>query len=136
MTQIDHSVVVLFDGVCNLCNGAVQFIIKRDPEGRLKFSSLQSTYAQNRLATLQFTQPELSSILVVRDNKVLMKGDAILEIARHLAWPWRSLKVFKIIPRPIRDYIYTFIAAHRYRWFGKQDQCMIPSPELKARFLG
>jgi predicted DCC family thiol-disulfide oxidoreductase YuxK len=134
MTTIDHP-IVLFDGVCNLCNGAVQFIVKRDPAGVIRFASLQSSYARQRLQELGLDPDRLFSIIVISEGKARIQSDAVFEIARYLGAPWKYLRVFRIIPRPVRDGVYTFIANNRYRWFGKQDQCMVPTPALKARFV-
>jgi predicted DCC family thiol-disulfide oxidoreductase YuxK len=134
MTTIDHP-IVLFDGVCNLCNGAVQFIVKRDPRGILQFASLQSLYARQKLEALGRDPDALYSIVVLRDGRALEKSDAVLEIAKHLTGPWKYLTIFQIIPRFIRDWFYSLVANNRYRWFGKKDQCMIPTASLKARFV-
>lgn len=126
--------IILFDGVCNLCNGAVQFVIKRDTNKKFLFSSLQSDFGQQQLIRYGFQQA-LSTIIFLEDQQVLQKSDAILGIARHLSGAWPLLYGFKIIPRFIRDAVYDWIARNRYRFFGKQDACMIPTPELKARFI-
>jgi predicted DCC family thiol-disulfide oxidoreductase YuxK len=134
MTTIEHP-VILFDGVCNLCSGAVQFIVKRDPRGVLQFASLQSQYARQKLQDRGFDPEALYSIIVLYKGKILEKSDAVIEIAKHLSAPWRWFKIFRIVPRALRDAIYNVIARNRYRWFGKKNQCMIPTPALKARFV-
>jgi predicted DCC family thiol-disulfide oxidoreductase YuxK len=131
----NDKVLVLFDGVCNLCNGAVQFIIKRDPEGKIVFSSLQSDFAASQLKKFGMDPGSLYSIIVIEKGSRLERSDAILAIASNLAGIWPMLKVFKFLPRLIRDGIYNLVAAYRYRVFGKQDSCMIPTPELRARFI-
>ncbi|HEU5290815.1 MAG TPA: thiol-disulfide oxidoreductase DCC family protein [Cyclobacteriaceae bacterium] len=131
----DKSNIVLFDGVCNLCSGAVRFIIKRDPSGVFKFASLQSTFGQQRLDQFKIDKNVLHSIILVRDNQFLHRSDAALEIARQLNGGWPALYVFKILPRFLRDGIYNLVARYRYRLFGKKDECWIPTPELKDRFL-
>lgn len=128
------SPVILFDGVCNLCNGSVQFIIKRDRQNRFHFAALQSAYGQQKLQQLNIPAASLQSIVLIDGEKYYQRSNAVLEICWHLGGMWSILYVFKIIPRFLRDGIYNFIANNRYRWFGKQDQCMIPTPELKARF--
>ncbi|RAW01669.1 thiol-disulfide oxidoreductase DCC family protein [Pseudochryseolinea flava] len=133
--QIDDHPVVLFDGVCNLCNGAVQFVIKRDPDGIFKFASLQSTYAKERLAEAGANPDHLHSVAVLLKDKVYTKSDAAIMIAKHLQGPWRFFRLTRFVPRPLRDFVYTLIANNRYTWFGKKDQCMIPTPATKARFL-
>lgn len=132
----NKNIVVLFDGVCNFCNGSVQFMIRRDPAGVFRFASLQSEYGQSQLKRFDLPPHELYSIIVVEEDLYFQKSDAILKIARHLKSPWSALTVFKIIPRFIRDVVYELIAKNRYKLFGRKDECMIPSPELKARFLG
>jgi len=128
--------VVLFDGVCNLCNGSVQFILKRDPQGRFRFASLQSEPGR-RLMTEHGLDPDaLSSVVVVEEGRVWKESSAALRIARHLPGAWKLLRVFTLVPRPLRDAAYRLIARNRYRWFGKMEACWLPTPELKGRFLG
>lgn len=127
--------LLLFDGVCNLCNSSVQFIIKRDPKGTFRFAALQSALGQKELQHYQLKADSLESIVLILDGKVWQRSNAALEIARRLSGLWPALYIFKIIPHFIRDWMYDLIANNRYRWFGRQDQCMIPTPELKSRFL-
>ncbi|HEY9048411.1 MAG TPA: thiol-disulfide oxidoreductase DCC family protein [Ohtaekwangia sp.] len=134
MADSNHT-VVLFDGVCNLCNGTVQFIIKRDPKGIFRFASLQSSYAQVLLKQVGLPSDQLYSIIVIEQGIAYEKSDAVLKIVRHLSGAWSAFTVFRIIPKFIRDALYTGLAKNRYRLFGKQDQCMIPTPELKGRFV-
>jgi predicted DCC family thiol-disulfide oxidoreductase YuxK len=130
--------VVLFDGVCNLCTRAVQFIIKRDPHGYFRFASLQSEYAQ---ALLRAHGVSLTldgrddTVALIEDGRVYTHSDAGLRIARHLAGPVRLAAVLIVLPRFVRDAVYRLIARHRYRVFGRRDVCWMPTPELKARFL-
>ena len=123
--------IVLFDGVCNLCNGAVQFIIARDKHQQFRFASLQSGFGQ------QYQQQvgEIDSILLVEKGKVYYKSTAALRIARKLDGLWPVLFVFIVIPPFVRDFIYDIIARNRYRWFGKKESCWLPTPDLKALFL-
>ncbi len=130
----DDHILILFDGVCNLCNGTVQFIIKRDRKNIFRFASLQSSVGQ-QYASKDGAGDDLYSILVVKDGKVYDRSSAVLEIARHLTVPWRWFSVFRFVPRVIRDAVYSMVSANRYRMFGKRDQCMIPTPELKSKFL-
>lgn len=130
-----NSPVILFDGVCNLCNGSVQFIIKRDRKNRFHFAALQSSFGQQKLNQLNIPTESLQSIVLIDGDKYYQRSNAVLEVSKHLGGAWPLLYVFKIIPRFLRDAVYNFIANNRYRWFGKQDQCMIPTPALKARFL-
>ncbi len=128
--------VILFDGVCNLCNSAVQYIIKRDTKGHFRFTALQSTTGKAIVTHYAIDTSKVDSILVYTPEKgVVSKSTAALKIASKLSFPTRLLAVFFIIPKPIRDWVYDGIAKNRYKWFGKQDACMIPTPELKRLFL-
>lgn len=134
----DHQIgppIIFFDGVCNLCNGAVQFIIKRDVRSQYLFASLQSGIAQQRLLQYQVTGAPLESLLLLQNGNLLKKSDAVLEIARNLNGLWPLLFVFRIIPRGFRDWLYDRVALNRYRLFGRQARCMLPDASLKARFL-
>jgi predicted DCC family thiol-disulfide oxidoreductase YuxK len=123
--------VVLFDGVCNLCNGAVRFILARDPAARFRFASLQSDAARRLLGD----GGPAETIVLLDAGKTYVKSTAALRIARGLRFPWPLLYAFVAVPRPVRDLIYDWVARHRYRWFGKRDTCMLPTPELRERFL-
>ena len=129
-------IVVLFDGVCNLCNGSVQSIIKRDPSSKFLFASLQSEYGQSQLIKFGLDPAQLHSIIVIQNGKFYERSDAALIIASNLTRPWPLLRIFRIFPRFIRDWAYDVIAKNRYKMFGKRESCMIPSPEMKARFVG
>lgn len=129
------SPVILFDGVCNLCNGSVLFIIKRDPRSQFYFAALQSDFGNKQLKNFGLPATELNSVLLIKGGTLYQKSNAALEIAKHLSGLWPALYIFKIIPPFLRDGIYTWVARNRYRWFGKKDACMIPTPELKSRFL-
>jgi len=135
MSEKDGRYIVLFDGVCNLCNESVNFIIKRDPGRRFAFAPVQSVCGQDLID--QFNVPEVGvdTFLLIKQNHCYFKSDAALEIAKDLQGAWFLLYVFKIIPRPLRDFIYGLIAKNRYRLFGKKQVCMIPSVENKGRFL-
>ena len=126
---------VLFDGVCNLCNGSVLFVIDRDPAGYFHFVALQSETARRLLAEHDGPPPDLSSIVLVEEGRVYTRSTAALRIARRLTGPWRLLHVCLLVPRPVRDAVYDWVARNRYRWFGKEEACRLPSPELRARFL-
>ena len=129
-------IVILFDGVCNLCNGAVQFIIKRDKTSKFLFASLQSDFGQSQLQKFGLDPSELHSIIALDNGKFFERSDAALRIASGLAQPWPMLGVFRILPRFFRDWIYDLISKNRYKMFGKRESCMIPTPELKGRFVG
>ena len=126
--------VVFFDGVCNLCNGAVDFIIERDSEGGFRFSSLQSDYAQRTLPASDVVG-ELNSIVLSENGKLYRRSTAALRIARKLKGLWPMMYVFIVVPPPIRDLVYRLIATYRYSWFGRSESCRIPTPELQARFI-
>lgn len=128
-------ILVLFDGVCNLCNGAVQFIIRRDPGSKFLFASLQSDFGKSQLLKFGLDPRFLHSILVIENNILYERSDAALKIAGQLTGIWHLLTTLRFIPTFIRDGVYNLIASNRYRLFGKQDQCMIPTPDLKARFI-
>lgn len=128
--------IILFDGVCNLCNGAVQFIIKRDGGDRFRFAALQSELGQELCRARHIDTTQIDSIILIDPGiAYYVKSDAALEIARELrgyGWmPW----LLGWIPRGVRDAVYDLVARNRYRWFGKKDQCMIPTPELQKKFL-
>jgi predicted DCC family thiol-disulfide oxidoreductase YuxK len=132
--QLTHS-IILFDGVCNLCNGAVNFVIKRDPGNVFKFTPLQEKQGVLLLKKLAIDAQELDSIVLVENKKVYTKSSAALRIARKLSGLWPLFFVLLIIPSFIRDGVYDFIAKNRYKWFGKKEQCMIPTPGLREKFL-
>ncbi len=132
---------ILFDGVCNLCNGFVQFVIRHDPPGRFRFAALQSAEGQALLAAAgspltaaAIASPE--SVLLLEDGRLYSHSAAVLRIARGLGWPWRLAGVGWLLPPAWRDALYRFVARHRYRWFGRQESCMLPTPALRARFVG
>ena len=127
--------IVLFDGVCNLCNGAVQFIINRDPQGRFSFASLQSAAGQARLREFGLSTEAFDTFVLLEGGNAYTRSTAALRIARQLPGAWRLLYALMIVPRPIRDWVYGLVARNRYRLFGRQDSCMMPTPELKAKFL-
>ncbi|MFT6150100.1 MAG: putative DCC family thiol-disulfide oxidoreductase YuxK [Saprospiraceae bacterium] len=127
--------IILFDGVCNLCNGAVQFVIERDKNQRFRFASLQSKTGQEYQQKAGLSLDRIDTILLVENGKIYQKSTAALRIARHLNALWSIMYIFIIVPVFIRDGIYDFIAKNRYRWFGKQDSCWMPTPDLKSLFL-
>ena len=128
---------VLFDGVCNFCNASINFVIDHDRSGRFVFASLQSEKGQQLLQThhKDYHQIDLRSVVLIKNGKVYEKSDAVLQIARNLDGLWPLLYAFSIVPRALRDGIYNWIARNRYRWFGRQEACRLPSPELRQRFL-
>ncbi len=126
---------MLFDGVCNLCNAAVNFLIDHDPDGRFKFGALQSEAVEPLLVRYGLQTDHLDSFVLIDDEQVFRRSDAALRIAWRLGGAWRLLCPFLLLPRPLRDAAYDWIAANRYHWFGKQEACRIPTPELKAHFI-
>ena len=128
--------IVLFDGVCNLCSASVTFILKRDPKGLFRFAALQSEAGRNIFEKfgIPFAEPP-ASIVLVEGGKAYSESTAALRIARRLSGLWPLLYAGIVIPRPIRDAAYRWVARNRYRWFGKKDACMVPTPELRSRFL-
>ena len=129
--------VIYFDGECNLCNGFVEYVINHDPDAFFRFSSLQSKYARSRGFEIQKTSDgSLESMLVEWNGEILNYSEGVLRVFRHLNGVSKALAVFRIIPKPIRDAIYRWVARHRYFFFGKSEFCLMPTPELEARFLG
>lgn len=127
--------VILFDGVCNLCNGFVQFVIARDPGARFQFASLQSAAAARLLDNRRTTTQLPDSIVLVEGDRITTESAAALRILGALGFPWSVAGVFVLVPRPVRDLVYRWVARNRYRWFGRRDVCMMPTADLQARFL-
>ncbi|KPV44596.1 thiol-disulfide oxidoreductase DCC family protein [Alicyclobacillus ferrooxydans] len=134
MRTDEEGPILLFDGVCNLCNGAVKFVIKRDPEARVRFAPLQSAIGQRLTAALSHGR-SLNSVILFHEGRVYTESSAILRTLYFLRWPWPSAFVLLIVPSVIRDGVYRYIAAHRYRWFGRRESCMVPSADISSRFL-
>jgi len=132
--QFTHS-IILFDGICNLCNGAVNFVINRDPGNVFKFAPLQEKQGALLLKTHAIDIQKLDSIVLIENGNVYTKSSAALRIARKMSNLWPLFFVLLIIPSFIRDGVYDFIAKNRYKWFGKKEQCMIPTLGLKEKFL-
>jgi predicted DCC family thiol-disulfide oxidoreductase YuxK len=128
--------VILFDGVCNFCNSSVQFVIKRDPKQQFRFASLQSEFGQQMLAQHQLPQNDFNSFILLQEGNIYTKSTAALKVAKQLSGLWPMLYGFIIIPPFIRNAVYGFIAQNRYRWFGKREACMLPSPQQRNLFLG
>ena len=125
--------IVLFDGVCNLCNSSVHFIIARDPAARFRFAALDSAAGQRLLAESGLSGS--LSVVLIENGRAYTRSAAALRIARRLRFPWPLLYALIVVPRPLRDAVYDWIARNRYRWFGKREVCMTPTPELRSRFL-
>lgn len=127
--------IIFFDGVCNLCQGSVQFIIKRDPHRRFRFAQLQSEAAAEHLKPHGVDPSALDSVVLLQDGRVYTEARAALKIAAGLRFPWPLLGGFRVLPDAVLNPFYRFVARRRYRWFGKSEHCMLPTPELKERFL-
>ncbi len=136
MNNFQNHSLILFDGVCNLCNGFVQFVIERDKKGRFLFASLQSEVAQNILKSFDFSMDELKTIVLIENEKIYLRSRAVLRIASQLGGAWKLSAMLYVLPSFISDAVYNLISKYRYKLFGKKDSCMIPTPELEARFLG
>ena len=136
MSLPQNKKIVLFDGVCNLCNSAVLTIVKYDQKNEFVFTALSSNTGQEILNTIQVDTSKIDSIILYNpDTTYFIKSSAALKIMNAFGGIWKLSTVFWIIPSPLRNLVYDFIAKNRYKWFGKKDQCMIPSTELKSKFL-
>ncbi|MFP5040905.1 thiol-disulfide oxidoreductase DCC family protein [Parasediminibacterium sp. JCM 36343] len=127
--------IILFDGVCNLCSSSVQFVIRHDAKGIFKFASLQSNSGQVLLAQYHLPQTSFNSFVYLDNGRVYLQSSAALQVARHLDGAWFLLYYFIIVPPFIRNWVYRTISNNRYKWFGKQDACWLPTPALQKRFL-
>lgn len=129
--------ILLFDGVCNLCNNSIQFCIDNDTNGKIHYASLQSDVGQKYLTKFNMSGTNLNSVVLIEGERFYTKSDAPLRLVRYFDKKiWRLSAVFFVVPKFIRDAVYDYIAKNRYKWFGKQESCMLPTPELKSRFLG
>lgn len=133
--EAKSELVVLFDGVCNLCSGTVQFVIRHDAKNRFQFASLQSSYGQKILQQYQLPTNVFNSFILLENDKIFTRSTAALRVAKRLRGLWPLLYAFSIIPPFIRNAVYDWIAKNRYNWFGKQETCWLPTPELRDRFL-
>lgn len=127
--------IILFDGVCNLCNSSVNFIIDHDRKNIFRFASLQSDSGQVLLKKFGLNNVSFDSIILIDKEKYFTRSSAVLKIAKDFPGFWKLLYIFIIIPPAIRDLLYDIIAENRYKWFGKKDSCRVPTPELKEKFL-
>lgn len=133
-TGVNYS-IILFDGICNFCNSSVNFIIKHDLKDQFRFASLQSEIGKQLLLQLKEQDLNINSIILIENNKIYKQSDAILRITRHFNGTYSLLYGLLFIPSFIRNKIYNFIARNRYRWFGKTNTCIIPTPELEQKFM-
>ncbi|MEM6723328.1 MAG: DCC1-like thiol-disulfide oxidoreductase family protein [Bacteroidota bacterium] len=127
--------LLLFDGVCNLCADSVQFVIERDPKGRILFASLQSDLGQRVVELAKLQSAYLNTVVLIDNGKVYKRSAAAMRTTKFMKGAWPAFRAFLIVPEFIRDAIYELIANNRYKWFGKKEVCWMPTPELKARFL-
>ncbi|KLU53321.1 MULTISPECIES: thiol-disulfide oxidoreductase DCC family protein [unclassified Paenibacillus] len=127
--------IVLVDGVCHFCQGLTKWIIKRDPEGKYHFASLQSDVAKELLAKGNLSTDSMDTFVLIENGKYYTRSTAALRLAKGLKFPYPLLYVFIIVPKFIRNAVYNMVARNRYRWFGKDEACMLPTPEIKDRFL-
>lgn len=129
------SAIILFDGVCNFCNGSVNFIIERDRAGYFKFAPLQTEIGEKLLSEHGIDKSETDSVIMIEDGEAFMYSTAALRIAQKLDGAWSYVYIFRFVPRFLRDFFYKLFAKYRYKLFGKQEACMLPTPEIRARFL-
>ena len=127
--------ILLFDGHCNLCNAWVKYIVKKDPLGKIRFASLQSKAGKRLLVKHKINENYIDSLVLFEEEKYSVSSTAALRTLSFFAGWERHLQLLSVVPRPFRDLIYRFISGNRYKWFGRREQCMVPTPELKDRFL-
>ena len=127
--------VILFDGLCNLCVGSVQFIIKRDKQKQFRFASLQSSFGKNVLVQFGLNENDPSSFILLEQGKIFTRSTAALKVCRQLSGAWKMMFAFIIVPASIRNYFYSIIAHNRYTWFGKKEACWLPNEALKYLFI-
>lgn len=135
LTLSETHPILLFDGVCNLCNGSVQFVIERDPNAKFRFAALQSDEGKQLLFYFDLPSHDLFSVILVEDAQIYTRSSAALRLLKNMDNWYRFFYVLIIFPKSIRDFFYKIIANNRYKWFGKKESCMLPTPELKSRFL-
>jgi predicted DCC family thiol-disulfide oxidoreductase YuxK len=127
--------ILLFDGECNLCNGFVQFVLRHERSARIRFASLQSDAGGALAKKFGVDTAAADTLVFIDDGHAYLRSDGALRLARFLDRPWSAASVLRVVPRPIRDGIYRFVANHRHQWFGKPAECFVPTPDLRARFL-
>lgn len=127
--------IVLFDGVCNLCNGFVQFVLTREARSKLHFANQQSLQGQKLIREFGLDDSKLKTMVLIADGNAYVRSEAVLRTMGYLRAPWTWMQALLIVPGAIRDLFYNYIAANRYDWFGQTDSCMLPTPELRSRFL-
>ncbi len=133
---MDSRNIVIFDGVCNFCNGSVNFIIKRDPEGVFAFTPMQSDLAKELMEKHQIFNVGIDTFLLIKDGQCFIFSSAALEIAKDLTGFWYLFNILKLIPAPVRDFFYKLFARNRYKLFGRKEHCMVPTTAIRSRFVG
>lgn len=128
--------IVIFDGICNFCNGAVDFIIKRDPGGKFLFTPMQSDLGRSLIIEHGIDAIDGDTIVLIKDGKSFIWSSAILEITKDLKSLWKYLAILGFVPSPIRDTLYKVFARNRYRFFGQKSECMVPTEDVRQRFIG
>lgn len=135
MKNSQNQPLLLFDGICNLCNNSINFVIRHDKHQKFKFASLQSDAAKQILLQLNETNSNINSIVLIYNNSIYYKSSAILKLFSILGGFYSLSSIFYIFPKKMRDMLYDYIARNRYKWYGKRESCMIPTKELKSRFI-
>lgn len=131
----ESGAILLFDGVCNLCNGAVNLLIEADPDAYVRLGTLQSPAARPYLRAFGRDPEAMSSVVLIEDGELYTRSTAVLRVLRRLEGPWSLLWAFILVPRPVRDWVYDRVASSRYQWFGRRDECRTPTPSVRDRFL-
>ena len=132
---MEEKPIILFDGVCNFCNASVNFIIRQDKKNVFQFAALQSNAGQQLAEKYHLPKKDIDSFVLIDNGKIYAKSTAGVRVYGKLPWIWKWTQIFWIVPKFIRDAVYDYVARNRYKWFGKKDQCMIPSAEVRSRFL-
>ena len=127
--------LILFDGVCNLCSALVQFVIRHDPAAKFRFAAIQSEIGRNIFQSHGLDPADLQTFVFITDGKMFLRSDAAIEVVSRFGDAWRLLGLFRFVPKVLRDSTYSFIARNRYCWFGRKEVCMVPTAEIKERFL-
>lgn len=136
MGEGEDKYIIVFDGVCHLCNGFVNFLLKRDRHDRLRFALLQFADKLGIDESIKQSISSTDSVALIANGNVYFRSAAVLKIMKRLGGGWQLFYIFVIIPRPVRDWLYDFVAHNRYKWFGKKDQCMVPDEKVKGKFIG
>ncbi|AIQ11743.1 thiol-disulfide oxidoreductase DCC [Paenibacillus durus] len=131
----EEASIVLIDGVCHLCGWLTTFIIPRDPEGRFRFAPLQSDIGRKLLEKGGLDAHRLDTVVLIEKGRYYTESAAALRILRRLRFPWPAVYLFIAVPAPLRNKLYRYVAKNRYRWFGRDDHCLVPTPEIRGRFL-